>query len=84
MPLLLALLQQRAAHCGGVLVGSSCAKSDANLLLLRQVLCQSLGGPFPGFPECRLPPNLTAEGDWPNQAVYMRDLMVALVAPSTW
>ena len=53
--------------------------SDARLLLLRQTLCSSIGG----FVGCQLPHNLTAEGDWPNQAVYMRDLLAAVVAPDT-
>ena len=56
-----------------------CAESDARLLLLRQTLCSSIGG----FVGCQLPQNLTAEGDWPNQAVYMRDLLAAVVAPDT-
>ena len=67
-----------------------CATSDANLVLLRNTLCQSIGA-FPGFPNCKLGPGgssgptpgeLTAEGDWPNQAVYMRDLLEAMVAPT--
>ena len=48
---------------------NGCAASDDNLLLLRQTLCQSIGT-FSGFPECSLKArNLSAEGDWPNQAV---------------
>jgi hypothetical protein len=70
--------------------GSGCAASDANLVLLRNTLCQSMGV-FPGFPNCKLGPGgsggptpgeLTAEGDWPNQAVYMRDLLEAMAAPT--
>jgi hypothetical protein len=63
-------------------LNTSCAASDANLLLLRQTLCQSIGS-FAGYPECKLPNNLTAVGDWPNQAVYMCDLLAAMVAPTT-
>ena len=73
------------------LMPTGCATSDANLVVLRNTLCQSIGA-FPGFPECRLGPGgssgpkpgeLTAEGDWPNQVVYMRDLLEALVSPAT-
>ena len=67
------------SHLGGA---DGCAKSDTNLVLLRQTLCQSIGA-FPGFPDCTLGPggssapkpgSLTVEGDWPNQyapAPYM-------------
>ena len=48
----------------------TCAASDANLVQLRNTLCQSIGG-WPGFPGCNLPGNCTrgypdcnAEGDW--------------------
>ena len=51
----------------------SCESSDANLVQLRNTLCQSIGG-WSGFPECKLPgncsrgyPDCNAEGDWPNQ-----------------
>lgn len=57
----------------------SCARSDARMLLLQQTLCTSIGG----FTDCQLAHNLTAEGDWPNQAVYMQDLLQAVVAPDT-
>jgi hypothetical protein len=68
------------SHLGGA---DGCAKSDTNLVLLRQTLCQSIGA-FLGFPDCTLGPpggssapkpgSLTVEGDWPNQyapAPYM-------------
>jgi len=61
---------------------SHCAASDANLALLRETLCQSIG-PFPDYPDCKLPQNLTAVGDWPNQAVYMYNLLATMVAPTT-
>ena len=51
---------------------SSCAASDANLLYRRDVLCSSIGG----FPSCK---HVKAEGDWPNQAIYMHDLLYAVV-----
>jgi hypothetical protein len=79
-----------AAELAGV-NALGCAASDANLVLLRNTLCQSIGA-FPNFPDCKLGPGgssgpkpgeLTAEGDWPNQAVYMRDLLEAMAAPTT-
>lgn len=58
----------------------NCAASDANLLQLYNIMCSSIGG----FPEC----NVTCDGcpglgDWPNQAIYMNNLLEALVDPST-
>ena len=55
--------------------GAWCAASDAQLTVSKQILCASLGSPCGG--------NMTAEGDWPNQAIYMRNLVAALAAPST-
>jgi hypothetical protein len=34
--------------------GEGCAASDANLVDLRNTLCQSIGS-FPGFPDCASP-----------------------------
>jgi hypothetical protein len=59
-----------------------CAASDANLRLRRETICASLVGPT--TPWCTYPANnVTAAGDWPNQAVYMHDFLAALVDNST-
>ena len=58
-----------------------CAASDANLLSLRYTVCRSLVGP--GVPWCIYPANVSAAEDWPNQAVYMNDVLLALAAPTT-
>ena len=53
-----------------------CDTSDARLLLHQQTICSSLSdGSCSG--------NVTAQGDWPNQAIYMHDLLDALVLPDT-
>ncbi len=54
----------------------NCTASDANLLLLKNTLCSSLGGD----PTCA---NVSAHGDWPNQGMYMAGLLDALADPST-
>jgi hypothetical protein len=58
-----------------------CASSDANLQQKRETVCASLVGPT--TPWCLYPPNVTAAEDWPNQAVYMHELIAALADPST-
>ena len=60
---------------------ADCAASDANLLRLRWTVCRSLVGP--GTPWCVYPSNVSAAGDWPNQAVYLNDVLLALSAPAT-
>ena len=59
---------------------SDCAASDNLLISLRDVLCKSLamqcGTVHPA-------PNTTTQGDWPSQAVYMNDLLMALAAVPT-
>lgn len=59
--------EQERDHCGA---------SDANLRLLQCQLENSLGG---GDPTCQV----AAEGDWPNQAIYMNQILMALTAPTT-
>ena len=87
MRMLAALASLHWAAAAAAAAAEGCVASDDNLVLLRNTLCQSIGA-FPGFPHCRLGPggasgpkpgNLTAEGDWPNQAVYMYDLLVFLL-----
>jgi hypothetical protein len=58
-----------------------CAASDANLLHLRWMVCRSLVGP--GTPWCLYPVNVSAAEDWPNQAVYLNEVLLALTSPST-
>jgi hypothetical protein len=62
-------------NCEAKFAGRGCAASDTNLLLRKQTICASIGGCAAG--------NVTAEGDWPNQAIYMNNLLAALVAPTT-
>jgi hypothetical protein len=63
-------------------ISDPCAASDANLRLRRETICASLVGPT--TPWCTYPANnVTAAGDWPNQAVYMHDFLAALVDNST-
>jgi hypothetical protein len=54
---------------------SDCTASDAHLLLQQQTVCASIGGCPVG--------NVTAEGDWPNQVIYMGNVLRALVSPAT-
>ena len=56
---------------------ANCAASDAMLTERRNMLCVSFA-----MPECcgePVPKNVSAEGDWPNQAIYMNDLLQSLV-----
>jgi hypothetical protein len=59
----------------GAAADDACSASDAQLLRCQHTICASLGAgaACPGG-------NATAEGDWPNQAIYMRNLLAALVA----
>ena len=53
----------------------ACIDSDANLVTLNNTLCASLG--------CDRQINVTAETDWPNQAIYYFSLLDAVSNPST-
>ncbi len=62
----------------GLSAAQDCGKSDANLLALQELYCASMG------PAWHCPTgNYTAARDWPNQAVYMRSILSAVVNPST-
>lgn len=61
--------------------GPDCVASDAALQRLQAVVCRSLVGP--GVSWCPYPSNTTAKEDWPNQAVYLNELLLALAAPTT-
>jgi hypothetical protein len=56
----------------------ACSISDESLERLRDILCVSLQGAA----ACSAP-NVTAEYDWPSQVVYMHDLLLAIVGPSS-
>ena len=60
------------------------AASDARLLQLRASLCGSLAQADPACCGASCP-NSThrPKGDWPNQAVYLHELLAALASPST-
>ena len=73
--LLLLLLLVAPFAVGGKEADGNCNASDANLLLLRETVCASLGGCPTG--------NVTAQGDWPSQAVYYNNLLVAMADGST-
>ena len=53
-----------------------CEVSDERLIYLKDVLCSSLGEPTEET-------NVTGLGDWPNQAMYMVDLLAALTGKHT-
>jgi hypothetical protein len=57
----------------------SCDASDQNLIKLRETLCYSLAC----SDDCPCSNSSSGEGDWPNQVVYMKNIMVALTDPST-
>ena len=59
------------AISGVHLASADCAVSDNNILRQRNILCSSLGG----IPGCK---QVKAEGDWPNQVIYMNNLLSAL------
>ena len=59
-----------------------CAASDRALLVRRKILCSSMAQT--DTPWCgSYWSNVTAKRDWPNQAVYMLDLIRALYANTT-
>ena len=71
-----------AATLRGVQTGDGCAASDAELLLKRKIVCSSLTQQ--DTPWCgAVWDNVTAKEDWPNQAIYMQDLLGLLLSPST-
>ena len=65
-------LSQFAARCAAV----DCSMSDTNLQKLQRTYCAS-------FSDAACSGGDKAEQDWPNQVVYMRELLSALAAPST-
>eukprot|EP00750_Incisomonas_marina_P032280 INCI9092.1.p1 GENE.INCI9092.1~~INCI9092.1.p1 ORF type:complete len:270 (-),score=30.95 INCI9092.1:84-893(-) len=74
-------LSQRLPLSASTSTSSSadCHASDSNLQLLWSTLCSSLSGPL----SCPGTVNVTAQGDWPNQVIYMKNLLDAIAAPST-
>lgn len=53
-----------------------CAGSDANMLQLKQLVCSS-------FAEADCGGGVKADGDWPSQAVYVKNLLASLADPAT-
>jgi len=73
-----------AACCSAVAQPAAppdCAASDAALLARQWQVCRSLVGPNVSW--CPYPSNVTAQEDWPNQAVYLNAVLSALASPST-
>ena len=72
-----------AASCAALVAPAppDCSASDAALQQLQWRVCSSLVGQ--GVPWCPFPANVTAQEDWPNQAVYLNELLSALAAPAT-
>ena len=63
-------------------VQDACAASDAAILHQRRLVCSSLVHGY--TPWCKDDwQNVTAAGDWPNQAVYMNKLLELLADEST-
>lgn len=63
---------------GVVAAHRDCTASDANLLARQGTLCASLA--CSDACPCH---NMTGAGDWPNQAVYMKNVLTAIVDPDT-
>mmetsp|Transcript_32810 Transcript_32810/g.55328 ORF Transcript_32810/g.55328 Transcript_32810/m.55328 type:complete len:240 (+) Transcript_32810:31-750(+) len=64
-----------------VYADANCDESDAKLAEARGYICASLvGNPGPDWCENN---NTKADQDWPNQAVYMKNLLDLLVDPAT-
>ena len=61
------------------MVDASCAASDARLERLKGIVCASIEGSA----ACSMPSNLTVEGDWPDQVIYMHDLLLAVAGRDT-
>jgi hypothetical protein len=55
-----------------------CIRSDANLVALHELFCASMGPAW----QCPIG-NFTAARDWPTQAVYMKNILAAVVDPAT-
>jgi hypothetical protein len=62
----------------GVSANQDCNRSDANLVALHELYCASMGPAW----QCPIG-NYTAAHDWPTQAVYMKNILLAVVDPST-
>lgn len=69
------LLLLSVVACTAQSVDDQCLMSDAKLIHLKDVICESLG--------CETVFNVTAQKDWPNQAIYMKNLLRALINPDT-
>ena len=75
--LVLALLALCSAHTAPA--GGDCAASDASMLHARKMLCNSLVQGHTAW--CKDDwQNVSASKDWPSQAVYMVDVLDALLA----
>ena len=71
----------RSRQLAGALVlalatADPCASSDADLLHLKQLVCSS-------FAEAGCGGGVKADGDWPSQAVYVKNLLASLADPAT-
>ena len=71
----------RSRQLAGALVlalatADPCASSDADLLHLKQLVCSS-------FAEAGCGGGVEADGDWPSQAVYVKNLLASLADPAT-
>ena len=80
MPSPLATLLLLAAASISVVQSQDCDASDYSLESKRWMVCKS-GVGTTGCPP--VPANVTAKGDWPTQAVYVHDLLVAVADPAT-
>ena len=76
------LLLIHASSALAALERRDCAASDRKLLLLSHVLCSSLTQMDTAWCGSYWS-NVTAKRDWPNQAIYMLDLVRALYANDT-
>jgi hypothetical protein len=81
-PLFMFALMALSSQPAACLENSSCEASDQVLLHWRKMLCNSL---VQGWtPYCQDDwQNVTASKDWPNQAVYMQNILTTLASPST-
>jgi hypothetical protein len=60
----------------------SCQTSDATLLKLKYIVCESLAGHNSSW--CgEVPNNVSTHHDWPSQAVYVMDVLQALTTTPT-
>ncbi len=66
----------------GYSIIDDCHRSDAQMRDKRETVCSSLvQAPTPWCGDSYK--NVTAKEDWPNQAVYMQNLLEGLLSPST-